>query len=87
MSRIEKKIEIVLELGIKRESGWIYFIDKDGDVCKGRIGGIKSYNPLKYSDPIKVKKVGLKRESGYLYILSDEGNIIRFPDDKNSRDE
>ena len=69
--------ELVKKLGIERVSGWVYFVDADGDVSRGRVGAIVSYNPLKYADPEKVLKVGLVRENGFLYRVSDEGDIVR----------
>ena len=32
--RKHKEQELVLKTNIMRESGWLYFIDKDGDVSK-----------------------------------------------------
>ena len=69
--------ELVKKLGIKRESGWVYFIDADGDVSRGRVGAIVSYNPLRYADPEKVMKVGIVREKGFLYKLSEGWDIVR----------
>ena len=71
--------ELVKKLGIKRESGWVYFVDADGDVSRGRVGAIVSYNPLKYADPDKVMRVGIVREEGFLYSVSENGDIVREP--------
>lgn len=70
-------VELVKKLGIKRESGWVYFVDADGDVSRGRVGAIVSYNPLKYAEPEKVVEVGIIREKGFLYRLSEDGDIVR----------
>ena len=69
--------EHVKKLGIKRESGWVYFIDADGDVARGRVGAIVSLNPTRYADPEKVIQVGVVREEGFLYSVSEDGNIVR----------
>ena len=29
--------EVVEKCGVSRESGWLYFIDKDGDVSKAKM--------------------------------------------------
>jgi len=29
--------EVVKSAGVKRESGWLYFIDKDGDVSRAKM--------------------------------------------------
>ena len=71
--------ELVKKLSLKRESGWVYFVDAEGDVSRGRVGAIVSYNPLKYAEPEKVMKVGIVREEGFLYKLSEDGNIVREP--------
>ena len=71
--------ELVKKLGVKRESGWVYFVDADGDVARGRVGAIVSYDPLKYAEPEKVVKVGVAREEGFLYLVSEDGNIVREP--------
>jgi len=56
----------VIKCGIKREKGFMYFIDKDGDVSKfPRGGGRKT----------KVEKCGLKREKGFLYFIDKGGDI------------
>jgi hypothetical protein len=61
------------KIGIKREQGYLYFIDKQGDVAKVKMarGGVK---PEKQT---KVKKLGIKRESGYLYFIDSDGDISR----------
>lgn len=69
--------ELVKKLGIKRESGWVYFVDADGDVSRGRVGAIACYNPIRYADPEKVMKVGIVREKGFLYSVSPDGDIVR----------
>ena len=60
--RKHKEQELVLKTNIMRESGWLYFIDKDGDLSKGRMGG----NTLK-----KLFKTNIQREEGYLYFCKE----------------
>lgn len=69
--------ELVKKLNLQRESGWVYFVDADGDVARGRICAIVSHDPLKYADPEKVLKIGIIREEGFLYRVSDDGDIVR----------
>ena len=69
--------ELILKTNIKRESGWIYFIDKDGDICRGKMCGIIQRNPLKYAKPEKILKLGIKREKGYLYFIDKDANVKR----------
>ena len=65
-----QKIE---KVGVKREEGFLYFIDKQGDVSRAKMarGGKKG------GKVEKVKKVGLKKESGYLYFLDKQGDVSR----------
>jgi len=60
--RKHKQQELVLKTNIMRESGWLYFIDKDGDLSKGRMGG----NTQK-----KLFKTNIQREEGYLYFCKE----------------
>jgi hypothetical protein len=65
--------ETVHKVGVKREVGFLYYIDKQGDVSRAKMarGGKKG------GKPEKVSKVGLKKESGFLYYLDKKGNISR----------
>ena len=59
------------KVGVKREKGYLYFIDKQGDVsCAMMARGNK-----KGGKPKKVAKVGVKKEKGYLYFLDKQGDI------------
>ncbi len=63
--------EKVTKLGIKREKGMLYFIDKQGDVSCAKMarGGKKGGSPK------KVAKCGIKRKEGYLYFLDKQGDV------------
>lgn len=65
--------EKVHKAGVKRETGFLYYIDKQGDISRAKMarGGKKG------GKPSKVMKVGLKKESGYLYYLDKKGDISR----------
>ena len=58
---------------IKREDGFLYYIDKDGDVSRAKMarGGKKG------GKPEKVQKVGVKKAPGYLYFLDKAGDVSR----------
>ena len=61
----------VHKCGVKRESGFLYYIDKQGDISRAKMArGGKSGGK-----PAKVLKVGLKKEKGYLYFLDKQGDI------------
>ena len=65
----------VSKVGVKREKGWLYYVDKKGDVSRAKMarGGLKR-NPSK---PQKLVKVGIKREDGYLYFIDKQGDVSR----------
>jgi hypothetical protein len=59
------------KVGVKRQKGFLYFIDKAGDVsCAVMARGNK-----KGGKPKKVAKVGVKKEKGYLYFLDKQGDV------------
>lgn len=61
----------VAKVGVKKEKGFLYFIDKDGDVsCAVMARGDK-----KGGKPKKVAKVGIKKEAGFLYFIDKQGDI------------
>ncbi len=61
----------VLKLGVKREKGYLYFIDKNGDVsCALMARGKK-----KGGKPKKVATAGIEKKDGYLYFLDKQGDI------------
>ena len=67
--------EKVAKVGVKKESGWLYFVDKHGDVSRAMMarGGRKKGS----TKTEKVAKVGVKKESGYLYFVDKNGDVSR----------
>ena len=63
--------EKVTKAGIKREKGYLYYLDKQGDISRAKMarGGKKGGSPQ------KVKKVGVKRKQGYLYFIDKQGDV------------
>lgn len=62
----------VAKVGIKRESGYLYYLDKNGNVCKAPMakGGIKG-------KPSVVAKAGVKRVKGFLYFIDKDGDVCQ----------
>ena len=61
----------VAKVGVKKEKGYLYFVDKNGDVsCAMMARGNKKGGKAK-----KVAKVGVKKEKGYLYFIDKQGDI------------
>ncbi len=65
--------EKIQKVGVKREDGFLYFIDKAGDVSRAKMarGGKKGGKPQ------KVAKVGIDKEAGFLYYLDKGGDVAR----------
>lgn len=63
----------IAKAGVKRAEGFLYFIDKQGDVSRAKMarGGKKG------GKPEKVEKVGVKKDKGYLYFLDKQGDVSR----------
>ena len=65
--------EKVLKVGMGREDGFLYYIDKDGDIARVQMARGRK----KGGKPKKVEKCGIKKEKGYLYFLDKKGDISR----------
>ncbi len=65
--------EKLQKVGIQRPQGYLYYIDKQGDISRAKMarGGKKG------GKAEKVQKVGIKKESGYLYFLDKKGDVSR----------
>jgi hypothetical protein len=65
--------EKVERVGVKRESGYLYFIDKQGNISRVLMarGGKKGGRPS------RVVKIGVEKEKGFLYFIDKDGDISR----------
>ncbi|MCG2711341.1 MAG: hypothetical protein L6416_03340 [Candidatus Omnitrophica bacterium] len=63
----------VQKVGLQREKGYLYYLDKQGDISKAKMarGGKKG------GKPSKVEKTGITREEGYLYFIDKQGDVSR----------
>lgn len=64
--------KVMCKCGIKREDGWLYFVDKKGNAAR--------VNMKRKGKPYKKKmetmhKCGIKREKGMLYYIDKQGNV------------
>ena len=67
--------EKVAKVGVKKQSGWLYFVDGKGDVSRAkmsRAGRTKGRTKTE-----KVEKVSVKKQKGYLYFIDKAGDISR----------
>jgi hypothetical protein len=67
--------EKVAKVGVKKAEGYLYFIDKQGDVSRAKMirGGRKKGKQKKE----KVARVGVHKEDGYLYFVDKKGDVSR----------
>ncbi len=66
----------VAKAGVKKADGYLYFVDKQGDISRAKMarGGSRKG---KKGKPEKVAKVGVKKESGFLYFVDKHGDVSR----------
>ncbi len=67
--------EKVAKAGVKKADGYLYFVDKQGDVSRAKMA--RGRKKGKASKPEKVAKVGVKKQSGYLYFVDKHGDVSR----------
>ncbi len=66
--------EKVAKVGVKKADGYLYFVDKAGDVSRAKMArGRKG----KAGKSEKVAKVGVRKQAGYLYFVDKSGDISR----------
>ena len=64
----------VARTGVEREDGYLYFLDKRGDVSRVPMarGGRSRKGRVS-----RVTKVGVEREEGWLYFIDRDGDVAR----------
>ncbi len=67
--------EKVAKVGVKKQAGYLYFVDKKGNVARAKmVRGGKKKGKQKQE---VVAQAGVKKEKGYLYFLDKKGDISR----------
>jgi len=61
----------IFKAGVKRQKGYLYYVDKKGNVSMAKMARGKS----KGGSPKVVVKAGIKREKGYLYFVDKDGDV------------
>jgi hypothetical protein len=64
----------VAKVGVKKEKGWLYFVDKKGNVSRAKMARGRKKGSGKVE---LVAKVGVKKEKGYLYFIDKKGNVSK----------
>jgi len=67
--------EVVAKTAVKKQKGWLYFLDKGGNVSRALMSraGRKKGKAKKEV----VAKAGVKKQSGFLYFIDKGGNVCR----------
>ena len=65
--------EKVKRTGVRKESGFLYYLDKNGNVSRSKMarGGEKGGNAQ------VVSNAGVAREKGWLYFIDKDGDVAR----------
>lgn len=66
--------EKVAKVGVKKEKGYLYFVDKKGNVSRAKMARGKKRTGGKVE---VVAKVGVKKQAGYLYFIDKKGDVSR----------
>ena len=64
-------MEKVMKVGITRKKGYLYYVDKKGNVAEAKMArGKKRGGGSKV-----VAKTGVKKKKGYLYFIDKKGDV------------
>ena len=62
----------VAKVGVKREKGYLYFLDKKGNVARAKMARGKKRSGGKIQ---VVTKVGVNKKPGFLYFIDKQGDV------------
>ncbi len=65
----------VAKVGVKKQKGYLYFIDKKGNVARAKMS--RGKNKKGKAKQEVVAKVGVRKEAGYLYFIDKDGDVAR----------
>jgi len=77
-SKGELMSELVKKVGVKKEKGYLYFVDSDGDISRAKMVRRGSIVPVDPPEKV-ISGVGVKREPNWNYFVDKEGHISRSP--------
>lgn len=66
--------EKVARAGVKREKGYLYFIDKKGNIARAKMARGRKKGKVKQE---VVASTGCRKEKGYLYFVDKSGDVSR----------
>ena len=64
--------EVVCKCGLKRQSGFLYFVNKDGNAARVQMARAGQKTSKKQE---VLHKCGVKRKAGFLYFIDKKGNV------------
>ena len=67
--------EVVKRVGVSKESGYLYYLGKDGNVWRSKMARAGKGG----GNAEKVANAGVSRQSGYLYYIDKNGDVSRSP--------
>ncbi|MAG20696.1 MAG: hypothetical protein QF613_05105 [Candidatus Marinimicrobia bacterium] len=65
--------EKVKTVGVNKESGYLYYLGKDGDVWRSKMARAGKGG----GNAERVAGAGVARQSGYLYFVDKDGDVSR----------
>lgn len=65
----------VQKCGIKKEKGWLYYLDKKGNVARAKM--VRRGAKTRKAPPETVVKCGVHRENGFLYFIDKQGDVAK----------
>ena len=65
----------VARTGVTREKGWLYFLDKKGDVSRTPM--LRGTEKAVKGRRQRVAQAGVERENGWLYFIDKDGDVAR----------
>ena len=73
--------EKVAKAGVTRESGWLYYIDKTGNIARSKM--VRGGQKKKPGDKAEVvAKTGVTRDNNFIYFMDNNGDVARVPRSK-----
>ena len=70
--------EKVAKAGVTRESGWLYYIDKTGNIARSKM--VRGGQKKKPGDKAEVvAKTGVTRDNNFIYFMDNNGDVARVP--------
>lgn len=67
--------EVVAKSSVRKEPGYLYFVDKNGNVARAKMSRAGRKRGKTRTEV--VARAGVKKVSGYLYFIDKNGNVAR----------